>query len=252
MQTACPSPSMIIGCAGSAIIAPCRALQREANMEKSDLVAARGYTKATITRLHTFVSNSENVKKEATEALIARKARLVDVFSQYEALNIKILASDESDRENVSEVEDKYYAVLTALNEEIKKRDKTTPQRVQIPQFSNVNLPPIVVPVFSDSYTAQAYQLERDTKRDPKLDEFLEFLEKRALALENAEAGHEQFEPRRQQAEPRSHQYKDTKGYRPGFVGKVANAAAAQSTPTSCIYYDPADGVDERADDEAA
>ncbi|XP_063547666.1 uncharacterized protein LOC134755119 [Cydia strobilella] len=40
-----------------------------------------------------------------------------------------------------------------------------------------------------DTYTARAYHLERDTNTDPTISSFLDYLEKRALALENAEPG---------------------------------------------------------------
>lgn len=38
-----------------------------------------------------------------------------------------------------------------------------------------------------DTYTARAYQMERDDNMEPKVKDFIEFLEKRALAMENAE-----------------------------------------------------------------
>lgn len=38
-----------------------------------------------------------------------------------------------------------------------------------------------------DAYTARAFQLERDAATEPSVEEFLQFLEKRALAMENAE-----------------------------------------------------------------
>ncbi|XP_049880689.1 uncharacterized protein LOC126377071 isoform X2 [Pectinophora gossypiella] len=40
-----------------------------------------------------------------------------------------------------------------------------------------------------DTYTARAYQMERDLKADPSLKEFLEYLERRAMALETADQG---------------------------------------------------------------
>lgn len=44
-----------------------------------------------------------------------------------------------------------------------------------------------------DSITARAYQLEREPDQEVKLDEFIKFLERRALALENADQGYHAF-----------------------------------------------------------
>ncbi|XP_073950983.1 uncharacterized protein [Choristoneura fumiferana] len=40
---------------------------------------------------------------------------------------------------------------------------------------------------YEHAQLAQAFQLERDSKTEPKVDEFIGYLEKRALAMENAE-----------------------------------------------------------------
>ncbi|XP_047995315.1 uncharacterized protein LOC125233369 isoform X1 [Leguminivora glycinivorella] len=40
-----------------------------------------------------------------------------------------------------------------------------------------------------DAYTARAYHMERDADTDPTMEGFLDYLERRALALENAEPG---------------------------------------------------------------
>ncbi|KAJ2937563.1 hypothetical protein O0L34_g12960 [Tuta absoluta] len=75
--------------------------------------------------------------------LKSKRERIAELFREYETYNKKILALDESDSEDVSEIE--------------------------------------------DAYTSRAYQLERSDESDPTVVEFLQYLEKRALALENAE-----------------------------------------------------------------
>ncbi|KAL0860132.1 hypothetical protein ABMA27_010439 [Loxostege sticticalis] len=40
-----------------------------------------------------------------------------------------------------------------------------------------------------DAYTSRAFQMERDASKEPTIDTFLDYLEKRALALENADPG---------------------------------------------------------------
>ncbi|XP_063897784.1 uncharacterized protein LOC126056535 [Helicoverpa armigera] len=42
-----------------------------------------------------------------------------------------------------------------------------------------------------DSYTAKAYQLDRDMNAKPQLEDFLNYIENRANALENVEQGHQ-------------------------------------------------------------
>ncbi|KAI5646283.1 hypothetical protein NE865_01745 [Phthorimaea operculella] len=54
-------------------------------------------------------------------------------------------------------------------------------------QCTAKKLPPINIQNFSDTFTARAYQLERDQDEDPTLEEFLKYLERRAVALENTE-----------------------------------------------------------------
>lgn len=75
-----------------------------------------------------------------------------------------------------------------------------------------------------DMYTSRAYQLERNTEEEPKLVEFLGFLEKRALALENAEPGYIQH---RQPG-------KEAKEQRPGPASRLAAYPAVQES--SCLY----------------
>lgn len=65
----------------------------------------------------------DELSSSSTEALIEKKKRLLCAFADYETKHIKILSLDNENEENVGDVENKYYDVLTALNEEIKRRD---------------------------------------------------------------------------------------------------------------------------------
>ncbi|XP_073961439.1 uncharacterized protein isoform X2 [Choristoneura fumiferana] len=107
------------------------------------LKASRGYAKASMTRLYSFVLNAEDVKLTDLSILQAKRSRLVELFKEYESYNKQILALDEKDPEDVAEIE--------------------------------------------DSYTSRAYQLERSDAADPTIEDFLLYLERRALALENVE-----------------------------------------------------------------
>lgn len=111
--------------------------------------ASRGYNKASITRLYQFVSNSEDVKLSSVTILQAKRARITELFSEYESYNKKILAIDEKDNENVEECEAKYFHVLTVLNEAI--LSKSTPNVDNAPAFK-AKLPAIQVQIFSGKY----------------------------------------------------------------------------------------------------
>lgn len=283
------------------------------------LRASRGYNKASITRLYTFVSNEADIEQSPLQILHEKKDRLLQLFSEYENYNKQLLAADDKEEDpDLIEIERKYFSILTKLNEHIKAKgscdnkpspsppiqmSKTKLPTIQITPFNgkyceytpfinlfnavihndrsldNIqklyylrtflqnepfdiikNLPlsnesyeqalslldkrynnkykiisehinslldmqplhrstPVLirdfvskvkqclaslknlkVPVSSwdavtlcilirklDQYTARAYQLERDTAEDPSVEDFLAFLEKRALALENSE-----------------------------------------------------------------
>ncbi|XP_048483699.1 uncharacterized protein LOC125488552 isoform X3 [Plutella xylostella] len=125
--------------------------------ETSDIVKQknikRGYIKATLTRLATF--SKQNLSSCSKDELLVKKQRLTEAFSEYEELNQDLLYS-------------------TAYN--------TTAQCSQ-----RTKLPAINIGSFNDGYTARAYQLERNQDADPAVEEFLKYLERRALALESAE-----------------------------------------------------------------
>ncbi|XP_049870263.1 uncharacterized protein LOC126380664 isoform X1 [Pectinophora gossypiella] len=95
--------------------------------------------------------------------------------------------------------------------------------------LSKINLPPIELPTFSDTYTARAYQLDRDMEKEPTLNDFLSFLDQRALALENAEPGNAQY--RSPNAKVVTHVTKEEQ---------------------ACVYYPAADGVTQQQSSDAA
>ncbi|PZC72674.1 uncharacterized protein LOC124639348 isoform X8 [Helicoverpa zea] len=65
-----------------------------------------------------------------------------------------------------------------------------------------------------DSYTAKAYQLDRDMNAKPQLEDFLNYIENRANALENVEQGHQPH---------------------PG--NSSSKVAAVATTGATCTYY---------------
>lgn len=124
-------------------------------MEKSkpQLAAERGYVKGTITRLYNFISQPEAVTTSSTETLISKKQRITTAFSQYESCNINIISIDPDDAEDVEQFENRYYAILSALKEELKKRDTLQSCPSPSPPISKLKLPPIDVPIFDGKFT---------------------------------------------------------------------------------------------------
>ncbi|KAI5646088.1 hypothetical protein NE865_01981 [Phthorimaea operculella] len=114
---------------------------RQARLQ--ELRASRRYLKCSITRLNTFAENKADVDESSLLTLRSKRERLTELFKKYEDCQMQVLGLDESDNDDVSEVE--------------------------------------------DTYTSRAYQLERSDESDPTVVDFLQYLEKRALALENAE-----------------------------------------------------------------
>ncbi|XP_028161301.1 uncharacterized protein LOC114353473 isoform X2 [Ostrinia furnacalis] len=186
-------------------------------MELNELIAARGYVKGTITRLTSLVSTPQSVKNLSKENLMAKRQKLIDSFSQYEKLNIKILTIQPEDKENVELFEENYYNIISVIDQELNSRDN----RNHSAPMSKLHLPPIDVPIFSDAYTSRAFQMERDATKEPTINTFLEYLDKRALALENADPGFhgQQRQPQKEQG---------------NAVGRMVAYTAAQES--TCLY----------------
>ncbi|KAL0859490.1 hypothetical protein ABMA27_010648 [Loxostege sticticalis] len=74
-----------------------------------------------------------------------------------------------------------------------------------------------------DSYSARAYQLDRAQDKDPTIEEFLDYMEKRALSLENTSSEHPVQADMKQ---------------KPGTAGKSKVAlAAATKGPMECLFW---------------
>ncbi|XP_063821944.1 uncharacterized protein LOC135071968 [Ostrinia nubilalis] len=152
-------------------------------------IASRGYLKGTITRLLQVCE--QDLSSHSIEILEAKRVRLETSFAAYEKLNQEILYLDENDSENVEITESNYFAILTKLDSEIKKKMSTSSmQASKSPHHNLTKLPPVTIQTFNDNSTAKAYQLGRCMEMEPKLEDFLLFIEKQAMALENTEQGH--------------------------------------------------------------
>ncbi|XP_073964597.1 uncharacterized protein isoform X2 [Choristoneura fumiferana] len=330
--------------------------QGTAHKGLKDLVAARGYIKGAITRLHTKVLDHEMIKSAPVATLHMLKLRATTAFDEYEQINKSILCLDPDDQEKLEEYEDKYFEALSTLNSEISIRETTENLTAAPPHPTHAptRLPPIDVPVFCgksteyipfinlfnslihnnksldsvqklyylrtylksepldliknlpleannyekahklledrynnkykivndhihnildmkpisratsstlrefisttrqqlaalanldtkvihwdaiilcilsrklDTFTARAYQLERDCSKDPSMQEFLGYLEKRALALENADQ--DRYQPH--QGVPVQH--------RQSAPGKMVGHVTGERPQSQCEYY---------------
>ncbi|XP_073950754.1 uncharacterized protein [Choristoneura fumiferana] len=201
--------------------------QGTAHKGLKDLVAARGYIKGAITRLYTKVLDHEMIKSAPVATLHMLKSRATTAFDEYEQINKSILCLDPDDQEKLEEYEDKYFEALSTLNSEISIRETTENLTAAPPHPTHAptRLPPIDVPVFCDTFTARAYQLERDCSKDPSMQEFLGYLEKRALALENADQ--DRYQPH--QGVPVQH--------RQSAPGKMVGHVTGERPQSQCEYY---------------
>lgn len=114
------------------------------------LRASRGYTKSSITRLYSFVSNEQDVELSTLSTLQAKRSRITELFIEYEGYNKQILCCDGDDSEDVADCETKYFHILTVLNEAIK--NKSTPNSDATPTY-RTKLPTIQIPTFTGKYS---------------------------------------------------------------------------------------------------
>ncbi|KAI5643976.1 putative peptidase (DUF1758) domain-containing protein [Phthorimaea operculella] len=140
----------------------------------------RGYIKSSITRLSKF--SKSDLSNTSREELLLKKQQLSNKFSEYEDICKELLYLNPADEENVELVETTFYATMSAFDKALTSKPATSSA-----QCTAKKLPPINIQNFSDTFTARAYQLERDQDEDPTLEEFLKYLERRAVALENTE-----------------------------------------------------------------
>ncbi|KAI8427248.1 hypothetical protein MSG28_014845 [Choristoneura fumiferana] len=222
--------------------------QGTAHKGLKDLVAARGYIKGAITRLHTKVLDHEMIKSAPVATLHMLKSRATTAFDEYEQINKSILCLDTDDQEKLEEYEDKYFEALSTLNSEISihmkpisratsstLREFISTTRQQLAALANldtkvIHWDAIILCILSrklDTFTARAYQLERDCSKDPSVQEFLGYLEKRALALENADQ--DRYQPH--QGVPVQH--------RQSAPGKMVGHVTGERPQSQCEYSEP-------------
>ncbi|XP_073965326.1 uncharacterized protein [Choristoneura fumiferana] len=115
------------------------------------LKASRGYAKASMTRLYSFVLNAEDVKLTDLSILQAKRSRLVELFKEYESYNKQILALDEKDPEDVAEIEGKYFKILTVLNDAV--MEKSSPNTSTSTCAFKTKLPTIQINTFTGKYS---------------------------------------------------------------------------------------------------
>lgn len=119
--------------------------------ELKALVASRGYAKAGISRLHNFLSNANEVAITPVSNLLARKAKLESTFLEYENYNKQIFCLDPSDQEDVEKIENKYFHLITLINEEVKKRESNSDSVPSQPTI-RTKLPTINISTFTGKY----------------------------------------------------------------------------------------------------
>lgn len=98
-------------------------MSESADMKLKQLRPARGYKKASITRLHIFAANTQEVSLANIYGLQAKQARIIELFKEQESYTKQILALDEQDpNQDILELEGKYFQILTTINEAIKQK----------------------------------------------------------------------------------------------------------------------------------
>ncbi|KAI5635090.1 hypothetical protein NE865_12208 [Phthorimaea operculella] len=121
---------------------------RQARLQ--ELRASRKYIKCSITRLNTFAENQADVDESSLLTLRSKRERLTELFKKYEDCQMQVLGLDENDNDDVSEVEGKYFFVLTVLNEAIQL--KSSPQTAENSTY-RTKLPTIQIKNFSGKYS---------------------------------------------------------------------------------------------------
>ncbi|CAH2058235.1 unnamed protein product, partial [Iphiclides podalirius] len=123
--------------------------------EVAALVAARGYLKASLTRLHKYIAKEEYSTASCSE-LMAKRDRLISAFKEYERYNIDILSKNPDDSENVGDQEDKYISTLARLNDEISSRKSSTGDEEDMPRnhtpLAHTKLPSVEIVTFTGKY----------------------------------------------------------------------------------------------------
>lgn len=106
----------------------------------------RGHIKKTITRLETFVNDTAILMTGGEVMIQERRNKLVSTYKEYEEVNTEISLLDDTDSENVSLVEEKYFNVLVKLNQTLK--DLKAKEVKPCTDISASKLPNIQIPSF--------------------------------------------------------------------------------------------------------
>ncbi|KAI5634386.1 putative peptidase (DUF1758) domain-containing protein [Phthorimaea operculella] len=118
----------------------------------ADLVVSRGYVKGAITRLYNALCDKEAKLVLTVTELKTRRERAVGSFAEYEALNKQILSLKPADTEDVEVTENKFYKVISILDERI-ARETPPPLQSTLPTGTSKFLPRIELPVFAGKYS---------------------------------------------------------------------------------------------------
>lgn len=113
--------------------------------ELKTLKLKRSQLKGMLTRIESFVTDPIKLTSASGEMLQARKDKLNSSLNEYEQVQLDILSRDPKDTENVESFEEKYFSILSKLNECLKN--------LRLPEESHCSnssskLPNIEIPYF--------------------------------------------------------------------------------------------------------
>ncbi|KAG7300051.1 hypothetical protein JYU34_015583 [Plutella xylostella] len=114
--------------------------------ELKSLKVLRAQLKGTFTRMQSFV-NDASFSNANVEMLQARKDKLNSTLKDYEKVQLDILTIDDQDGESMGHLEEKYFTIISKINERLKQLNS-----IETSSNSNVStskLPNIDLPVFS-------------------------------------------------------------------------------------------------------
>lgn len=124
-----------------------------AEVDLKRLVASRGYLKTSITRLYNFANDIQGISSATIEALDNKRKRTYQVFSDYEEANKSILYLDPEDKEDVNEVETKYFHILGVLDKQIKLLERTGCSNPSATALAKVKLPEVHIQNFTGKFS---------------------------------------------------------------------------------------------------
>lgn len=96
-----------------------------ANEQLTKLKLQRSFLKGTVTRIENFVNDPIQFSAASAEMLQARKDKLVSTLKEYEKLQLDILSLDSNDKESVEAMEEKYFVLVSKLNQSLNKLNES-------------------------------------------------------------------------------------------------------------------------------